>query len=345
MVPKRSSFADTFPKAAMSSSSMKTRVAAYVQDLGASKQRSVGGVQNPGPDDDATNFVSVEAEPKTLVASKGAPAWAMRLPAAATAGGDTDGDEAASPSQKTPRSKWRDSGSLSPSPTNRKRCTSATANRLVSKIVEVLLDWPVDAHFVERVAEDMLLETLPEDNVQDLRVTALENNASRSLFLRKLAIEVNDFSRVAFAWHLAGSPIAAEAIQAHGIRCDEDACMCGRYGRGGYVAMSASKANAYSDTDVAGGQRSMFLVLILPEDEVVKGERGTRPSCTAADKPSHPTEYCFVDSSRLYCICRLDYTWLPTGRRAKLVTNGGHVRAWRSSSRQRVPRSSFNECA
>jgi len=122
---------------------------------------------------------------------------------------------------------------------------------------------------------------------------------------------------------------AAAAIETCGIRCDDGHCACGRYGRGGYVATSAAKANAYADSDGAGGWRHLFLVLALPEEDVVKGERGVRPPCTAADLPSHPTEYCFVDEDRLHCVCRMDYQWAPTGRRHKIATSGGHTRAWR----------------
>merc|ERR1711879_485457 len=67
------------------------------------------------------------------------------------------------------------------------------------------------------------------------------------------------------------------------------------------------------------------MVLALPEGDVVKGERSLRPARTAADLPSHPTEYCFVDSSRLLCVYLITFTWVPTGRREKVVTAGARV--------------------
>jgi len=176
-----------------------------------------------------------------------------------------------------------------------------------------------------------MMESLPAENLQNIRPMALHSRRSRDEFLQRLEEEGGDYSRIRFAWHLCGSAAAARAIQTEGIRCDEGHCMCGRYGRGGYVAMTAAKANAYGDSD-SDGDRHIFLVLAIPEDDVVRGERGTRPPRTAADLPSCPTEYCFVDQSRLHCICRVDYTWVPTGRRTKLFTAGGHVRAWRSAT-------------
>jgi hypothetical protein len=67
------------------------------------------------------------------------------------------------------------------------------------------------------------------------------------------------------------------------------------------------------------------MVLAFPDEDVLKGERGVRPARTAADLPNHPTEYCFVDSSRLLCVYLITFTWVPTGRREKVVTAGARV--------------------
>jgi len=115
------------------------------------------------------------------------------------------------------------------------------------------------------------------------------------------------------------------AITEEGICCDEARCACGRYGRGGYVALSAAKANAYADSGGAGGKRHLFMVLALPDEDVVQGERGIRPIRTAADLPSHPTEFCFVDAARLHCLCLLTYNWVPTGRRSKNRSKSARV--------------------
>eukprot|EP00746_Dinoflagellata_sp_MGD_P167244 gnl/MRDRNA2_/MRDRNA2_97713_c0_seq1.p1 gnl/MRDRNA2_/MRDRNA2_97713_c0~~gnl/MRDRNA2_/MRDRNA2_97713_c0_seq1.p1 ORF type:complete len:599 (+),score=95.32 gnl/MRDRNA2_/MRDRNA2_97713_c0_seq1:114-1910(+) len=203
------------------------------------------------------------------------------------------------------------------------------AKALVQTLLEVSSD---SLSAATKVAEDLLFESLPKENVQDLRVVALQNEKSQQAFLNLLRAEGNRMSRIRVAWHLAGSASAAQSIETDGIRCDEDHCHCGRYGRGGYVATSAAKASAYADSNCAGGDRCLFLVLALPDKEVIEGERGTRPARTAADLPSHPTEYCFVDNSRLHCVCRVDFSWASTGMRIKIATAGGHCSAWRKSS-------------
>merc|ERR1712151_710224 len=121
---------------------------------------------------------------------------------------------------------------------------------------------------------------------------------------------------------------AVESILADGIRCDEETCACGRYGKGGYVAVSAIKANAYADASYEGNEdplRRMFLVLALPDRKIVQGVRGERPIRTAADLPSNPTEYCFVDAARLHCTCMISYRWISTGRREKYATAGARI--------------------
>mmetsp|Transcript_47559 Transcript_47559/g.152810 ORF Transcript_47559/g.152810 Transcript_47559/m.152810 type:complete len:527 (+) Transcript_47559:91-1671(+) len=200
------------------------------------------------------------------------------------------------------------------------------------QLMQLLLDPLRDPQTVRMVVESLLFDSMPRENVQYLRTTALHNLRSRSAFLLRLREEGGDVARVRFGWHLAGSQAAAEAMAAGGIRCEEGHCACGRYGLGGYIATCATKANAYADSEGCGGERQLFLVLALPGSRIVRGERGTRPPCTAADSPSHPTEYCFVDGTRLHLVCRLDYQWVPTGRRLKTTTAGGHVRAWRNGA-------------
>lgn len=198
-------------------------------------------------------------------------------------------------------------------------------SRVSVQTIKSLLGGRMKLHEVQEVVTDLLMEDLPNDNVADLQVLPLENDRSKEQFLETLYSEGGRYSRIRVTWHLACSAQAASAITREGIRCDEEHCACGRYGRGGYVALSAAKANAYADSAREGGQRALFLVLALPDEDVVVGERGTRPLRTAADLPSCPTEYCFVDGARLHCLCLLRYSWIPTGRREKVVSAGDRI--------------------
>lgn len=200
------------------------------------------------------------------------------------------------------------------------------------ELAHVFLDPGSDADTLRLATEELLFESMPRDNIQNLEITTLSNTRSWHAFQSMLAAEGGRASRVRFTWHLAGSAAAAAGIQVDGLRCSGEHCFCGRYGRGGYVATSAAKANAYADSECEGTGRHLFLVLAIPEREVKIGESGTRPKCTVADSPNYPTEYCFVDEARLHCVCRVDYSWVPTGRRTKVATAGGHCRAWRANA-------------
>jgi len=178
---------------------------------------------------------------------------------------------------------------------------------------------------LQEMVESLFFETIPRKNVESLEILPLRNERLRCRLLQTVQRDGGVWSRLRIAWHLPGGVNAAEAILHHGIQCDEEHCACGRYGLGGYVALSAAKANAYADSDGAGGCRQLFMVVALPEADIVKGERGIRPARTAADLPSHPTDLCFVDSARLYCTCLLRYNWVPTGRREKIATAGSRV--------------------
>lgn len=215
---------------------------------------------------------------------------------------------------------------------SRKRVAAEGRRTLRNCIRHLLFDPVIDEQAMNNCLETLLFDSLPLDNVDNLRPMFLGDDASRRRFQDMLHQDGDThLSRVRFAWHLAGSAAAAKAIETEGISCHEGHCACGRYGRGGYVATSAAKAHAYADSEGQGGERHIFLALILPEEDVLRGERGIRPARTAADLPSCPTEFCFVDQARIHCVFRVDYTWVPTGRRAKKTTVGGHVRAWRTT--------------
>jgi len=166
---------------------------------------------------------------------------------------------------------------------------------------------------IESIAERLLYNSMPRESVVNLSVARVGSRESREQFLRTLQCDGGNWDNIAVTWHLAPSAAAAQAISRSGVRCEEEHCMCGRYRLGGYVALSAAKANAHPDISRNNDLRHMLLVLALPGPLVVQAERGIRPPCTAADNTQCPTEYCFIDPSRLYCACSLTYQWTPTG--------------------------------
>lgn len=201
--------------------------------------------------------------------------------------------------------------------------------RFMQRALQALLHPEAHPEESRHIAEELLFRSLPRKNVGGLTTTTLHNAESRDRFLERLRKDGGDATRVRFCWHLTSDSVAAASIEAEGIRCDSGRCACGRYGLGGYVATCATKANAYADAESEDLQRHLFLVVALPGEEVVRGERGHRPRRTAADLPSYPTEFCFVDGARLHCAFRFDYIWESTGRRCKASATVGDVRAWR----------------
>eukprot|EP00927_Polykrikos_kofoidii_P054356 TRINITY_DN48782_c0_g1_i1.p1 TRINITY_DN48782_c0_g1~~TRINITY_DN48782_c0_g1_i1.p1 ORF type:complete len:569 (+),score=78.88 TRINITY_DN48782_c0_g1_i1:132-1838(+) len=207
--------------------------------------------------------------------------------------------------------------SNSPAQGTSRRMQQAAVSDRIRRFAENRLQ----ADELQSFVADMFFQSLPRENVADLKILSIQEGSSRRAFLEVVAAGgEHQWSRVKIAWHL--SPLeAVSAILANGICCDEGSACRGRYGRGGYVALTAAKANAYYDKmGLPGGLRNMFLVLALPETDVVKGQRGERPVRTATDCTAVPTEYCFVDPTRLTCACLLTYRWVPTGRREKVAT-------------------------
>eukprot|EP00929_Paragymnodinium_shiwhaense_P022037 TRINITY_DN14205_c0_g1_i1.p1 TRINITY_DN14205_c0_g1~~TRINITY_DN14205_c0_g1_i1.p1 ORF type:complete len:859 (+),score=148.47 TRINITY_DN14205_c0_g1_i1:51-2627(+) len=228
--------------------------------------------------------------------------------------------------------------SRSPSPgTAIMRKRSSLVERSMVTSIKRLCQGELCGAEAEAFVEEQLFESLPAENVKQLQIEPIARDESREAFVDAVRRGGGLWSRVRVTWHLAGSSQAAASIVEGGIRCDEENCACGRYGKGGYVALSAAKANAYADSCGLGGSRQLFMVLALPDEEVVLGKKGLRPERTAADLPSHPTEYCFVDASRLHCVFQLSYDWVPTGRREKVTTavpRVSHVVPTRASSPQ-----------
>eukprot|EP00928_Gymnodinium_smaydae_P008365 TRINITY_DN13046_c0_g1_i1.p1 TRINITY_DN13046_c0_g1~~TRINITY_DN13046_c0_g1_i1.p1 ORF type:complete len:834 (-),score=42.74 TRINITY_DN13046_c0_g1_i1:117-2303(-) len=76
-------------------------------------------------------------------------------------------------------------------------------------------------------------------------------------------------------------------------------CSTGAYGTGAYVGTHAGVAHQYADPD-ASRDRHMCVVLVVVGKSVKKGLEGEQAKTTAVDKMLNPTQYCFVDESRLY---------------------------------------------
>lgn len=124
---------------------------------------------------------------------------------------------------------------------------------------------------VRQAVEDLFFVSLPRENVRDLQISMLTGNTLSWLaFNEVLQAEDRRMSRVKIAWHLTKDAESAAAIEVEGINCDEGHCSCGRYGRGGYVALSAAKANAYG-WDGEEAERHLFAVLALPDLQLVRG--------------------------------------------------------------------------
>lgn len=76
-------------------------------------------------------------------------------------------------------------------------------------------------------------------------------------------------------------------------------CTTGAYGRGAYVGTHAGIAHQYADPD-GRGWRHMCVVLVSVGRDVCKGQEGVQVGVTSMDRLRNPTQYCFVDETRLY---------------------------------------------
>lgn len=220
-----------------------------------------------------------------------------------------------SPAGRSPSQDSSRSPSRSPSTGRARTLSGSLRDAIGPQVLKQLFHRSLGNDELEEIVTQQLFASLPRDNVVELSVQPVDNVSSQDRFYRCLQDDGASWPRVQVAWHLAGSREASEAIISEGLRCEEAHCKTGRYGRGGYVAVTAAKANAYADDSSGDGMRYLFLLLVLPEKDVLQGERNTRPERTAADLPSHPTEYCFVDSARVHTVCLIRYRWLRTRAR------------------------------
>lgn len=76
-------------------------------------------------------------------------------------------------------------------------------------------------------------------------------------------------------------------------------CSTGAYGIGAYVGAHAGTAHQYADPDESG-LRHMCVVLVVVGGDAVQGQKEVLASSTGMDRLFNPTQYCFVDESRLY---------------------------------------------
>jgi len=92
------------------------------------------------------------------------------------------------------------------------------------------------------------------------------------------------------------------------------------YGKGAYVGAHAGVAHQYADPD-GKGRRCMCVVLVNIGSEIKKGKMGDEQSeVTAVDRVVNPTQYCFVDETRL--LVSHIITYKVTGGQRKRVGGG-----------------------
>merc|ERR1711862_1052053 len=100
-------------------------------------------------------------------------------------------------------------GSRSPSPANTPSMRRSLSPPKGLRSTPILLEAEDRPDEARRMAESLLFDSLPRENVQDVSVALLVNDVSKARFLNLLFFEGNDTSRVRPAWHMAGSPAAA----------------------------------------------------------------------------------------------------------------------------------------
>eukprot|EP00929_Paragymnodinium_shiwhaense_P089160 TRINITY_DN49370_c0_g1_i1.p1 TRINITY_DN49370_c0_g1~~TRINITY_DN49370_c0_g1_i1.p1 ORF type:complete len:677 (+),score=110.21 TRINITY_DN49370_c0_g1_i1:89-2119(+) len=152
----------------------------------------------------------------------------------------------------------------------------------------------------------LFLDSMPAGSVDVLDITPV---ASEPLLRRFLAAAVNgDRCRVEVTFHGTRVEYVASILE---VGLQGDNCSTAAYGRGAYVAAHAGTAHQYADPD-ENGIRKMLVVLAAVGDDVVKGEDGKQAMTTAVDRLQNPTQFCFVDDTRLLISHVVTYRVLDT---------------------------------
>jgi len=139
----------------------------------------------------------------------------------------------------------------------------------------------------------LFLDSIPGDNVE---VASIEQVIQPVLFKKFLQRVAESRASVEATFHGTRKEHVKSILQ-NGLI--PSLCATGAYGKGSYVATHAGMAHQYADPD-ANGWRHMVVVLVVVGRHAVKGRGGVQTAVTAMDNVLNPSQYCFVDASRLY---------------------------------------------
>jgi len=157
----------------------------------------------------------------------------------------------------------------------------------------------------------LFFDSMPEDFITIESIRQVMQPEALRKFLTKVSEER---ASVETTFH-GTRPELADKVVNHGL--DTSICQTGAYGRGAYVGTHAGIAHQYADPD-ANGLRHMCVVLVVLGSQVVKGREGEREKVTATDRLVNPTQYCFVEDSRLLVSHLIVYRVPPGGGRRRI---------------------------
>lgn len=156
--------------------------------------------------------------------------------------------------------------------------------------------------------ERMFFDSIPKQHVEVKSVEQVLKIELLKSFLKKVSAEL---ASIEVTFHGTREEYV-DPILTNGLR--PELCATGAYGRGAYVGTHAGVAHQYADPN-ADGWRHMCVLLVVVGTSVVKGQEGVQMDGTAVDRLVNPTQYCFVDSDRLYCTHLITYRVLKSATR------------------------------
>jgi len=116
-----------------------------------------------------------------------------------------------------------------------------------------------------------------------------------------------------------GTPVKySAAILREGLL--KDLTTTAAYGHGAYVGAHAGVAHQYADPNKE--QLRAMCVVLVNIGSLVKGKQGVESDVTATDRVVNPTQYCFVDESRMMVSHILTYK--VTGGQRRRIGGGWH---------------------